>query len=122
MILPLMGIWHGFRSPPPNQAMSFRNALFTVGPLLETFMYKLSFWTNADELSVYFDLHQSRHSDSIRQGLVPNNSLPIRLTMQFVKDLVIVVFSNFSFDMSHPIVNHNFSDISMKILINVHLL
>ena len=102
--------------------MSFRNALFTGGPLLETFMYKLSFWTNADELSVYFDLHQSRHSDSIRQGLVQNNSLPIRLTMQFVKDLVIVVFSNFSFDISHPIVNHNFSDISMKILINFNLL
>ena len=96
--------------------------LFTVGPLSETFIYKLSFWTNADELSVYFDLHQSRHSDSIRQGLVQNNSLPIRLTMQFVKDLIIVVFSNFSFDISHPIVNHNLSDISMKILINFNLL
>ena len=86
--------------------------LFTVGPLSETFIYKLSFWTNADELSVYFDLHQSRHSDSIRQGLVPNNSLPIRLTMQFIKDLIIVVFSHFSFDTAHPaplpIVDHNF--------------
>ena len=86
--------------------------LFTVGPLSETFIYKLSFWTNADELSVYFDLHQSRHSDSIRQGLVPNNSLPIRLTMQFIKDLIIVVFSHFSFDTAHPAplpkVDHNF--------------